>query len=81
MKHVAASCVVNCFRILQSSAGLLIVFIMYCIADIRQLDEERWRRWTCLEKDIVRHELVGYLRENFGLQGEVLRLARLFKGE
>jgi len=81
MKHVAASCVVNCFRILQSSAGLFIVFIMYCVVDIRQLDEERRRRWTCLEKDIVRHELVGHLRENFGLQGEVLRLARLFKGE
>lgn len=36
---------------------------------------------TCLEKDVIRHEFVGHLRENLGLQGEILRFARLFKGE
>ena len=28
--------------------------------------------WTYLEKDIVGHKLVGHLRENLCLQGEVL---------
>ena len=39
------------------------------------------RESTCLEKNIVRHEFVGHLREDLCLQGEVLRLAWLFKGE
>ena len=45
------------------------------------MDEERWGARTCLEEDIVRHEFVGHLGENLRLQSEVLRLARLFKGE
>ena len=55
------------------------VFIMYCIVDVRLVRRLRVR--TCLKKDVVRHEFVGHLRENFRLQGEVLRLARLIEGE
>jgi hypothetical protein len=81
MKHVAASWVVNCFRILHSSAGLFIVFIIYCVVDVRCLNEKDEHTNTCLEKDVIRHEFVGHLRENLGLQGEILRFARLFKGK
>ena len=31
---------VNCFRILHSSAGLFMVFIMYCIVDVRRVRKD-----------------------------------------
>lgn len=72
---------VNCFRILHSSAGLFIVFTIYCVVDVSNWMSNDECTWTCLEKDIVRHELVGHLGENLCLEGEVLGLARLLKDE
>lgn len=46
------------------------VFIMYYIVGVRL--GPRLHAPTCLKKDVVRHEFIGYFGENLRLQGEVL---------